>query len=75
MEFYVHYSVFFYTATYTDRIQARDNKMITANIIQRILHIQFRKQTGTAFVADIEDKQYIITAKHIIEGMPPPRYY
>lgn len=41
--------------------------MITAEVIHRVFHIRYGTGTGTAFAADIDGKQYIITARHIVE--------
>lgn len=43
--------------------------MVTANIIQRIFCINFKGNIGTAFVADIGDREYILTAQHILHGI------
>ena len=43
--------------------------MITANVIQRTFHILSGDFSGTAFTIDIDERQYLITAKHLIEDM------
>lgn len=40
--------------------------MITNNVIQRTFHIQVGNSTGTCFTIDVDTKQYLITAKHIV---------
>ena len=43
--------------------------MITANVIHRVLHIRYRNGTGTAFAIDRDGRQYLITARHVVEGV------
>lgn len=43
--------------------------MISANVIQRTLHIKYKGCTGTSFVIDIDNKQYFVTAKHVIKDL------
>ena len=44
--------------------------MITSNVINRVFHIKYDDGTGTAFTIDVNERQYLITAKHVIEGFP-----
>jgi S1-C subfamily serine protease len=43
--------------------------MITANVLQRIFHIEVGNSTGTCFTIDVDNKQYIVTAKHLVENI------
>jgi len=43
--------------------------MITANVLQRVFHIQYGNSTGTAFTVDHESKQYLVSARHVVEGI------
>ena len=43
--------------------------MISANVIQRTFHIKYNGSTGTSFVIDIDNRQYFVTAKHVIENL------
>ncbi len=43
--------------------------MITTNVIQRTFHIKVGEQSGTCFAADVDGKQYLITAKHLVEDL------
>ena len=43
--------------------------MIPTNIIFRTIHIRRNGATGTSFVLDVDNKQYYITARHVVEGM------
>ena len=43
--------------------------MITANVIHRVFWIKYGESAGTAFTVDIEGKQYLVTAKHIVGGI------
>lgn len=43
--------------------------MITINVIQRIFQIRYNNATGTCFSIDHNNRQYIVTAKHVIDGL------
>src|SRR3712207_2623859 len=43
--------------------------MITTNVFQRTFRISYGAEFGTCFTIDAEGKQYLITAKHIVEGI------
>ena len=43
--------------------------MITTNVIQRMLHISRDDRTGSAFTFDRGGKQYLVTARHVVEGI------
>lgn len=43
--------------------------MITTNAIQRTFHIKVGGSTGTCFTIDVESKQYLVTAKHVISDL------
>lgn len=40
--------------------------MITTNVIQRTFHIRVSDFIGTCFTIDVAEKQYIITARHVV---------
>lgn len=40
--------------------------MITANVIHRVFRIRWNGSEGTAFTADIDDRQYLVTARHVL---------
>lgn len=42
---------------------------ITMNVFKRIIFIKYNDYYGTSFTVEVNDKQYIITAKHIVEGI------
>ena len=43
--------------------------MITSNIIHRTFHIQWNGDTGTGFTIDHGSRQYLVTARHVVEGI------
>lgn len=45
---------------------------ITTNVIQRVFHIKVKNSMGTAFTIEQDNKQYIITAKHIADKIDYP---
>lgn len=45
--------------------------MITTNAIQRTFHIKRGDATGTAFAIDRASRQYLETARHVVDGIAP----
>ena len=43
--------------------------MITTNAIQRTFHIKRGDATGTAFAIDRASRQYLVTARHVVDGI------
>jgi hypothetical protein len=43
--------------------------MITINALSRTFWIKFGTNTGTCFVIDVDKKQYLVTAQHIVKGI------
>ena len=43
--------------------------MITSNVVHRTFRIRCGSQTGTAFAIDRVGRQYLVTARHVVEGM------
>lgn len=43
--------------------------MITVNVIQRVFHIKVGSSIATCFTIDLDNKQYFITAKHVVAGL------
>ena len=41
--------------------------MVTANIIQRTFKIECGNHLGTCFTIDVDNRQYIVTAKHLVK--------
>src|SRR5271157_2435182 len=42
---------------------------VTSNVLRRTLLIQ-ASETGTAFTIEVDNRQYIITAKHVVGTLP-----
>lgn len=40
----------------------------TSNVIYRVLRIRTPTDTGSAFTVEVDGKQYLITARHLLEG-------
>jgi S1-C subfamily serine protease len=40
--------------------------LITANVIHRVFRIKYGQQAGTAFSIDLDGRQYLVTAKHLL---------
>ena len=43
--------------------------MVTANVIHRTFHILRATSRGTAFTLDRGGRQYLVTARHVVEGI------
>lgn len=43
--------------------------MLTANVIHRVFHFQYKMGQGTCFAMDVNNKQYLITAKHCVTNI------
>ena len=43
--------------------------MITANVLQRVFNIQIGDRQGTAFTIDHKGRQYLVTARHVVEDL------
>lgn len=43
--------------------------MVTSNAIQRTIQIRYAGQIGTAFFIDVDSRQYLVTAKHIVPDL------
>jgi hypothetical protein len=42
--------------------------MITANFIHRTLRIRCGESVGTAFTIDVDSRQYLVTARHVVQA-------
>jgi hypothetical protein len=51
-------------------ITATPPPQVTANILRRTLLIRVASATGTAFTIEVDGRQYLITAKHVVSGLP-----
>jgi S1-C subfamily serine protease len=40
----------------------------TSNVLYRVLRIKTATDTGSAFTIEVDDKQYLITARHLLDG-------
>lgn len=43
--------------------------MITANVFRRVFWIRWNNAQGTAFTIDRDGRQYLVTARHVCEGI------
>ena len=46
--------------------------MITANILNRTFHVSYGGRTGTCFTVDVDDRQYLVTARHVVQSIDGP---
>jgi hypothetical protein len=47
----------------------RCEAQITSNVLRRVLLIQSPAGFGTAFTIDVDGRQYLLTAKHLVSGL------
>lgn len=43
--------------------------MVPSNILQRTFYIAQNQSSGTAFTIDVSGRQYLVTARHVVEGI------
>lgn len=43
--------------------------MLTANVLQRTFQVKFGENRGTCFTIDVDGRQYIVTAKHVVDSI------
>lgn len=43
--------------------------MITSNVINRVFYIAFGNNRGSGFTICVDNKEYLVTAKHLVEGI------
>ena len=43
--------------------------MITTNVLQRTFHVKYGNATGTCFTVDVNSRQYLVTARHVVDGI------
>ena len=46
--------------------------MITANILQRTFRISYGNKEGTCFTLDLDGRQYLVTARHVVQSIDSP---
>jgi len=42
---------------------------ITTNIINRVFHIKIGNKEGSGFAIEVDNRQYLITARHLVDGL------
>jgi len=42
---------------------------VTSNVYKRVLKIKVGNETGTGFTLDVDGRQYLVTAKHVVAGL------
>jgi hypothetical protein len=43
--------------------------VITTNVFHRVFNIQHGNGSGTCFTVDLDGRQYLVTARHVVEGI------
>jgi len=54
----------------TSSTQAQVN-VPTVNIINRVMQIQYSTNWGTVFTIEVDKRQYLVTARHLVDGIKP----
>jgi S1-C subfamily serine protease len=47
------------------------NAQVTSNVLTRVLMIRVGNSTGTGFTMEVDGRQYLITAKHVVSNLKP----
>jgi len=63
------FSVIFQIATILLLMLPAANAQITANVFRRVFMIKAGKDIGTAFTIDVDGRQYLVTAKHVVASL------
>lgn len=42
---------------------------VTTNILQRVFFIKYGTKVGSSFTIDVENRQYLVTARHLVNGI------
>src|SRR5271165_792754 len=50
--------------------QALDHDYMPVEMLQRTMYIKAGEVAGTAFTVDYQGKMYLITARHVVAGVP-----
>ena len=50
---------------------ARSQAQVTSNVYMRILMIRVGNNTGTSFTMEVDGRQYLVTAKHLVANLKP----
>ncbi|MGH3849529.1 MAG: hypothetical protein ACRDRT_07495, partial [Pseudonocardiaceae bacterium] len=45
--------------------------MITSNVLQRTYRIKYGQSLGTCFTIEVGERQYLVTARHMVNSFPP----
>src|ERR1035437_1739216 len=49
--------------------QEEHRGMLTTYVLNRVFQIRFRDYLGTAFTIEEAGRQYLVTAKHVVDGL------
>ncbi len=44
--------------------------MITAEVIHKVVRIRFGTERGSGFIANVDGREYLVTAKHVVNDAP-----
>jgi hypothetical protein len=61
--------VVFLASTFGYCEDVRLQRAVPYGILNRVFPIEYKSQGGTCFAIDLEGRQYIITARHIVQGI------
>lgn len=45
--------------------------MVPSNILTRVFHLKVGNEAGTGFTVEVDGRQYLITARHLLPSSPP----
>jgi hypothetical protein len=65
-------ALFAVVVLYASPSKAQTSAAATTNVLTRVLMVRSEFGYGTIFSIDVDQKEYWITAKHILNGKPHP---
>jgi hypothetical protein len=57
------------TLPFDGNLKLSDYKMVTSNVLQRVIRLKKGMSIGTSVAIDIDGRQYIVTARHVLPNI------
>jgi len=62
-------SIFLLTLIILPLTSFAETDLVTTNVLQRVFFIKYGDQSGSSFTIDVDNKQYLISAKHFLTNL------
>jgi S1-C subfamily serine protease len=63
-----------FTATTLAIVIVPASAQVTSNVLRRTRLIRISEEEGTAFTIEVDRRQYLVTAKHVVKALPDGQY-